>query len=149
MQQGQQFSLCPRDLCFVYSKAVLVAIAIPVFTSQLEKSRDSVSVSNLRAAYALSQTALLTADGTTTTDGDCTIEYNTNKSVKSITVAKVVSKGTNGDLSGLDAELPFTIKSSDLNTLGGTPTDKNGRSIKFSYTYDTNGAISAIEASIG
>ena len=32
--------------------AVLVAISIPIFTSQLEKSRDAVSVANLRAAYA-------------------------------------------------------------------------------------------------
>ena len=29
--------------------AVLVAIAIPIFTSQLEKSRDAVSVANLRS----------------------------------------------------------------------------------------------------
>ena len=34
------------------SKAVLVAIAIPVFTSQLEKSREATDASNIRAAYA-------------------------------------------------------------------------------------------------
>ena len=32
--------------------AVLVAISIPIFTTQLEKSRDAVTVANLRAAYA-------------------------------------------------------------------------------------------------
>ena len=32
--------------------AVLVAIAIPVFTSQLEKSRESTDVANIRSAYA-------------------------------------------------------------------------------------------------
>ena len=32
--------------------AVLVAIAIPVFTSQLEKSRESTDAANIRAAYA-------------------------------------------------------------------------------------------------
>ena len=32
--------------------AVLVAIAIPVFTSQLEKSREATDMSNVRAAYA-------------------------------------------------------------------------------------------------
>lgn len=32
--------------------AVLVAIAIPVFTTQLEKSREATDMSNLRAAYA-------------------------------------------------------------------------------------------------
>ena len=32
--------------------AVLTAIAIPVFTSQLEKSREATDMSNIRAAYA-------------------------------------------------------------------------------------------------
>ena len=31
---------------------VLVAIAIPVFTSQLEKSREATDLANVRAAYA-------------------------------------------------------------------------------------------------
>lgn len=32
--------------------AVLIAIAIPVFTAQLEKAREAVDAANLRAAYA-------------------------------------------------------------------------------------------------
>lgn len=32
--------------------AVLVAIAIPVFNAQLEKSREAVDAANIRAAYA-------------------------------------------------------------------------------------------------
>lgn len=32
--------------------AVLVAIAIPIFTSQLEKAREATDVANIRAAYA-------------------------------------------------------------------------------------------------
>ena len=32
--------------------AVLVAISIPIFTSQLEKSRESTDMANIRAAYA-------------------------------------------------------------------------------------------------
>ena len=42
--------------------AVLVAIAIPVFTTQLEKSREATDMSNLRAAYAEVMAAYL-ADG--------------------------------------------------------------------------------------
>ena len=41
--------------------AVLVAIAIPVFTKQLEKSRDATTMANLRSAYAEATTAYLTA----------------------------------------------------------------------------------------
>ena len=44
--------------------AVLVAIAIPIFTSQLEKSRESVDLSNVRAAYAEVMSAAITDDGT-------------------------------------------------------------------------------------
>lgn len=40
--------------------AVLVAIAIPVFTNQLEKSREAVDMANLRAAYAEVMTAVNT-----------------------------------------------------------------------------------------
>ncbi len=39
--------------------AVLVAIAIPVFSSELEKSREAVDVANIRAAYAEAVTEYL------------------------------------------------------------------------------------------
>lgn len=40
--------------------AVLVAIAIPIFTSQLEKAKEATDVANIRAAYAEATTNLLT-----------------------------------------------------------------------------------------
>ena len=40
--------------------AVLVAIAIPVFTTQLEKSREATDVANVRSAYAYVMTEYLT-----------------------------------------------------------------------------------------
>ena len=40
--------------------AVLVAIAIPVFTTQLEKSREATDVANIRSAYADLMTNYLT-----------------------------------------------------------------------------------------
>ncbi len=43
-------------------RAVLVAISIPIFTSQLEKSREAVDLANIRAAYAECMTAHLTDD---------------------------------------------------------------------------------------
>ncbi len=43
--------------------AVLVAIAIPVFTTQLEKSRESTDQANVRSAYAQVMTDILTWDG--------------------------------------------------------------------------------------
>ena len=43
---------------------MLVAIAIPVFTSQLEKSRESTDLANVRSAYAAGITQVL--EGTST-----------------------------------------------------------------------------------
>ncbi len=43
--------------------AVLTAIAIPVFTAQLEKSREATDLANLRSAYAQVMTDILTWDG--------------------------------------------------------------------------------------
>lgn len=41
---------------------VLVAISIPIFSSQLEKSRDAASAANIRSAYAEAVTAYMTED---------------------------------------------------------------------------------------
>ena len=42
---------------------MLVAIAIPVFTTQLEKSREATDASNIRAAYAEVMAEALTQSG--------------------------------------------------------------------------------------
>ena len=42
--------------------AVLIAISIPIFTSQLEKSREATDLANLRDVYAELSTGLLTND---------------------------------------------------------------------------------------
>lgn len=48
--------------------AVLTAIAIPVFGTQLEKSREATDLANVRAAYAEQVTAFLGGDGSTAID---------------------------------------------------------------------------------
>ncbi len=40
--------------------AVLVAISIPIFSAQLEKSREAVDLANIRAAYAECETEVIT-----------------------------------------------------------------------------------------
>lgn len=42
--------------------AVLVAISIPIFTTQLEKARESTDAANLRAAYATAAVAVLESE---------------------------------------------------------------------------------------
>ena len=57
--------------------AVLVAISIPIFTTQLEKSREAVDLANIRAAYAECTSAVLTDDGTGYSKA-VTLTQNTN-----------------------------------------------------------------------
>ena len=45
--------------------AVLVAIAIPVFTTQLERSREATDLANIRAAYAEAMTEYISTNETT------------------------------------------------------------------------------------
>ena len=56
--------------------AVLVAISIPIFSKQLEKSRESTDLANLRNAYAEAACAAMTGEFTVTNaNGDRTITY--------------------------------------------------------------------------
>lgn len=105
--------------------AVLVGISIPVFTNQLEKSRDAVSVANMRTAYAEASTTKLVGEssgGNTTLNADGTV-----------TVTGVAFKGEKvDDFSGLAAELPFTV---------GTEPAKGAHSMTF--TWDANNTVTA------
>lgn len=63
-----------------------MAISIPIFTTQLEKSRDAVTASNVKAAYAEAQAAWLTKED----DGTHVKVDTTNNTV---TVDNVAVKG--------------------------------------------------------
>ena len=97
---------------------VLVAISIPIFTSQLEKSREAVDIANLRSAKAEAVAAYLssdTIDGTKLGDGQTAkkqVGYD-SKSGKLVAVADAdgCMKGTtatgNG-YTGTDNEYGYT-----------------------------------------
>ncbi len=84
--------------------AVLVAIAIPVFTAQLEKSREATDVANIRSAYA-----------------GLVSEYLLNPASKTVTVA-VTQKQANWQTSpaptlkqlksGVETSIAITAKTS-------------------------------------
>ena len=61
--------------------AVLIAIAIPIFTSQLEKSRESTDEANIRALYAECVAAALTQTGTGTTTAVSSVADSNNLTV--------------------------------------------------------------------
>lgn len=107
---------------------VLVAISIPIFTSQLEKSRDAVTLANLRSAYAEAQASYLTE---TASNSDVEVK-KTGGAVSSIIVSNVKAEGTvTGGVSD-NKELPF-----DASSL--TDMDSKADTYKVTFTYDANG----------
>ena len=118
---------------------VLVAISIPIFTNQLEKSRDSVTLSNIRSAYAQCQAAYLAQDESkgaqSFTENGQTISISALSSgSQTITITPVVFKGTAKGLPNVD-QLGFTVNGPDLATAGGTPGNKT---LTFTYTTTTD-----------
>jgi prepilin-type N-terminal cleavage/methylation domain-containing protein len=79
--------------------AVLVAIAIPVFTAQLKKSQLATEVANTRSAYAEGVATAL-ADGTSLVSGKLPVTINytlKNKATYTIGTSKITI--TLGDMS--------------------------------------------------
>ena len=82
--------------------AVLVAVAIPVFTGQLEKNRDSITATNLRAAYDEANATLLSR-------GQKPPAESAEPKEITVTVDGVAFETTDNKLSGEETSLPFTI----------------------------------------
>ena len=101
--------------------AVLVAIAIPTMTNQLEKSREATDAANIRALYAEAMVEYLNSD----TGAAVTREY---------TVTQKTAGWANTEL---EANLKNLAK-----TYSGTPT--NGK--KCTITIGTDGSASIVFA---
>ena len=81
--------------------AVLVAIAIPVFTSQLEKSREATDAANIRSAYAeIAASALSdpeTAKSATIKKKQLQADWQSATSIKDIAGVAIASINSNTD----------------------------------------------------
>ena len=110
MKKEEGFTLAEL-LIVVAIIAVLVAISIPIFTSQLERSREATDLSNIRAAYAEASAELLTWDGKATTFDNPNIKSIT-KSGNDITVTtqnvEIKSQKDTPAWSSLAGELPVS-----------------------------------------
>ena len=126
--------------------AVLVAIAIPVFTSQLEKSREAVDLSNIRSYYAEIVPAILTGDldassDTITVQGK-TVTTTGAKSNNAYTAFTVTVPLTTGDVKQSVAEWQTTT---DLEiggyTIPATTNMVNATAVVYSFAVQTDGDI--------
>lgn len=133
MRERKGFTLAEL-LIVVAIIGVLVAIAIPIFTSQLEKSRDAVSAANARAAYAEAAVAKLNQE----TVGNATY----SSSDGSVTVTGIAVKGETVTESGKafktggSFDLPFDVEDDLAEALDKKPT--SGTTISIKFTWDTN-----------
>ena len=89
--------------------AVLVAIAIPTFTNQLEKAREAADMANLRSAYAEVVAAALTDDNN---NGRVTVGGVEGSGERTYTVEVTATKHNSTWLGGTptigDATVPGT-----------------------------------------
>ena len=110
--------------------AVLVAISIPIFSSQLEKAREAVDIANVRAAYAEVMTAALTEDSTATTNASGT--EATIKQTDGTYKAEVKLTQAKDDWTTDTADLTIGgIKSTDTTHWTGTPNAKGTCTITY------------------
>ena len=101
---------------------ILVSISIPVFTNQLERSRDAASIANIRSAYAQAMAEYLTNSFSDSRMDDAVHSYDVNNSsgtrvmtvnfrkgrIVQICVMNVEIKSTKAnDWSGMGDSLPF------------------------------------------
>ena len=104
--------------------AVLVAISIPIFTSQLEKSKEAVDLANIRTAYAEVMTAAVSEDKSTS------IWDSTNNVYKKEVTLTQSKEGWTTDVSN--------VKIGETSISGTTP--KVGGTCTVTYTPGTTAA---------
>ena len=118
--------------------AVLVAIAIPVFTQQLEKSREATDASNIRAAYAEVMT-------------DALVDSK-NDSSRTVTLKQQVDDWQNSeDQENLEA---LAVDEDAEKCIMGVDVDLDGvgseKSVTVSYDADGGtGGLGKVEISVG
>ena len=114
--------------------AVLVAVAIPVFTNQLEKSRDATSVANMRSAYAEAQVAILTGEASGNAGEPAADGANTK-----VTVSNVIIKTESAnDWSGQAADLPWNVGKTTVTPADPGKAGAGNKSMEFTYDKDFN-----------
>ena len=119
--------------------AVLVAIAIPVFTTRLEQSRETTDIANLRSAYAAAQVAALSGDENgKKMDQTKTYYYDPNNNIGLSEKKVPMGKGTGTDGHADYSALPDVIKTNYNNS-----NDNRDKAIEVKY--DEKGSVQYIK----
>lgn len=144
--------------------AVLIAISIPIFSEQLERSRDAASVANIRSAYSMAQTEYIemSSSNPKTFEGKqigrnfternrqdpddpeiMSVYFNEDHTIRQIVVlgVEIMSQKRNA-WSHLGDNLPFQLYDNDRNNKGDIA--KPG-TYRLAFNYDSNGSVTSAQ----
>ena len=97
MKQNKNGFTLMEMLIVIAIIAVLIAVAIPVFASQLEKAREATDLANVRSAYAQVSTEALLGDSETTVTVDLKQKQADWQSLDPVNIGGIVHYKNQGD----------------------------------------------------
>ena len=97
MKQNKNGFTLMEMLIVIAIIAVLIAVAIPVFASQLEKAREATDLANVRSAYAQVSTKALLGDSETTVTVNLKQKQADWQSVDPVNIGGIVHSKSQGD----------------------------------------------------
>lgn len=97
MKQNKNGFTLMEMLIVIAIIAVLIAVAIPVFASQLEKAREATDLANVRSAYAQVSTEALLGDSETTVTVDLKQKQADWQSLGPVNIGGIVHYKNQGD----------------------------------------------------
>lgn len=97
MKQNKNGFTLMEMLIVIAIIAVLIAVAIPVFASQLEKAREATDLANVRSAYAQVSTEALLGDSETTVTVDLKQKQADWQSVDPVNIGGIVHSKSQGN----------------------------------------------------
>ena len=101
---------------------VLVAISIPIFTSQLEKAREATDLANVRSAYAEISAAALSEDAAPTNTTNITFNRTGSENAYVYTAEVKLTQKEDGWKTANGDSAVAGIKSTGSPSAGGTAT---------------------------
>ena len=97
MKQNKNGFTLMEMLIVIAIIAVLIAVAIPVFASQLEKTREATDLANVRSAYAQVSTEALLGDSEATVTVNLKQKQADWQSLDPVNIGGIVHSKTQGD----------------------------------------------------
>ena len=130
--------------------AILIAIAIPTFSGQMEKSREATDLANVRSAYAELMVKVNEADGATPINVELKQKTADWQTKLPITIAGITYNGTDTQnwvgkpVPGGTCKVSYDSAKGVIFTWGGTSGGAAGSPVRPTYTGNLKGTESTL-----